>query len=203
MFHLLVKTVTILNTFHTWRYYQKFCFRTLHSIHIRVQSKILRVSDCGTVLASSLSNTFAPLLLSNYTPKTKLDEETQHFIALNRKGILAYAIKLNFRFIFLLAFMRVISWNDAPWFSSVSQSLSETNQTVFFLRTDQTKCIFDPSPGLCIFQGILDCQEIQYVGSYHNIIFLWKVIAGTYTEQNYKCTTFIFTPIFHELNSKI
>ncbi len=120
-----------------------------------------------------------------------------------KSGILAYAIKLNFRFLFLLAFMRVISWNDAPWFSSVSQSLSETNQTVFFLRTDQTKCIFDPSPGLCIFQGLLDCQEIQYVGSYHNIHFLWKFIAGTYTEQNYKCTTFIFASIFHELNSKI
>ncbi len=24
-----------------------------------------------------------------------------------------------------------------------------------------------------------------------------------YTEQNYKCNTFIFAPIFHELNSKI
>ncbi len=24
-----------------------------------------------------------------------------------------------------------------------------------------------------------------------------------YTEQNYKCNTFVFAPIFHELNSKI
>lgn len=44
-----------------------------------------------------------------------------------KSGILANAIKLHFRFIFLLAFMRVISWNDAPWFSSVSYSLTETN----------------------------------------------------------------------------
>lgn len=41
------------------------------------------VSDYGTVLASSLSNLSAPLLLLNYTPKTKLDEEKLYREAVN------------------------------------------------------------------------------------------------------------------------
>ncbi len=32
----------------------------------------------------------------------------------------------------------------------------------------------------------------------HSIIYIYIYI---YTEQNYKCNTFVFTPIVHELNS--
>ncbi len=30
-----------------------------------------------------------------------------------------------------------------------------------------------------------------------------SIIYGKYTDQNYKCNTLAFAPIFHELNSKI
>lgn len=53
-----------------------------------------------------------------------------------KSGFLAYVIKLHFRFIFFLAFMRVISWNDAPWFSSVSHGLTETNYVLIKNRSD-------------------------------------------------------------------
>ncbi len=36
-----------------------------------------------------------------------------------------------------------------------------------------------------------------------NNFFALKYQDDLYTEQNYKCNTFVFTPIFHELNSNI
>ncbi len=35
---------------------------------------------------------------------------------------------------------------------------------------------------------------------FDDILIIWP--APVYTEQNYKCNTFVFAPIFHELNSK-
>ncbi len=45
---------------------------------------------------------------------------------------------------------------------------------------------------------VIDIQLVQV-----NNYTMKKCYVNYYTEQNYKHNTFVFAPIFHELNSKI
>ncbi len=50
---------------------------------------------------------------------------------------------------------------------------------------------------LIILKALKKTLYINYI-----LICLFQSKAN-YTDQNYKCNTFVFAPIFHELNSKI
>ncbi len=49
----------------------------------------------------------------------------------------------------------------------------------------------------------MDKDEIYVTKLYYEFVIIWKIFGFYYTDQNYKRNTFVFAPIFHELNSKI